>query len=110
VEWWKIGIVDSSSLEGAVTPAPTAVPKTRYYIDGAWYDGNGTFISRNKPATSLRNRSVGEEKLYKWVLGETKTGTHCPDCEARAGKVKSIAEWKTMGKPKCKCKCRLVPQ
>ena len=86
------------------------IPKTRYYIDGAWYDGNGTFISRNKPATTLRNRSGGEEKLYKWVLGETKTGIHCPDCETRAGKVKSIAEWKTMGKPKCKCKCRLVPQ
>jgi len=97
-------------LEGAVTPAPTAVPKTRYYINGAWYDGSGKFISRNKPATSLRNRSGGEEKLYKWVLGETKTGTHCPDCEARSGKVKSIAEWKAMGKPKCKCKCRLVPQ
>jgi hypothetical protein len=87
----------------------TSVPKTRYYIDGAWYDGSGKFISRNKPPTSLRNRSGGEEKLYKWVLGETKTGTHCPDCEARAGKVKTIAEWKAMGKPKCKCKCRMVP-
>jgi hypothetical protein len=87
-----------------------AVPKTRYYIDGAWYDANGTFISRNKPATSLRNRSGGEEKLYKWMLGETKTGTHCPDCEARAGKVKPIAEWRAMGKPKCKCKCKLEPQ
>jgi len=48
--------------------------------------------------------------LNKWVLGETKTGTHCPYCEARTGKVKPIAEWKSMGKPKCKCKCRLVPQ
>ena len=84
------------------------VPKTRYYIDGAWYDGSGKFISRNKPATSLRNRS-GDEKLYKWVLGETKTGTHCPECEARAGKVKTIAEWKAMGKPPCKCKCKLEP-
>ena len=85
-----------------------AVPKTRYYIDGAWYDGSGKFISRNKSPTSLRNRSA-DEKLYKWVLGETKTGNHCPDCETRAGKVKSITEWKAMGKPKCKCKCRLVP-
>jgi hypothetical protein len=86
-----------------------AVPKTRYYIDGAWYDGSGKFISRNKRAITLRNRLGGEEKLYKWVLGETKTGTHCPDCEARAGKVKTIEQWKAMGKPKCKCKCRLVP-
>ena len=85
------------------------IPKTRYYIDGAWYDNSGAFISRNKPATGLRNRSA-DEKRYKWVLGETKTGTHCPDCTSRAGKVKTIAEWKSMGKPKCKCKCRLVPE
>ncbi len=83
------------------------VPKTRYYIDGAWYDGTGNFISRNIPATSLRNRSGGEEKLYKWVLGKTKSGTHCPECEVRDGKVKTIAEWRSMGKPPCKW---LVPQ
>jgi hypothetical protein len=87
----------------------TSVPKTRYYIDGAWYDGSGKFISRNKPAIGLRNRS-GSEKLYKWVLGETKSGTHCPDCTDRAGNVKTITEWRAMGKPKCKCKCKLVPQ
>ena len=85
------------------------IPKTRYYIDGAWYDSNGTFISRNKPAISLRNRSGGEEKLFKWVLGKTKTGTHCPQCLKRSGKVKSIAEWRAMGKTPCKCKCRLEP-
>ena len=84
------------------------IPKSRYYIDGAWYDNSGTFISRNKPATSLRNRS-GDEKPYKWVFGATKSGTHCPDCTSRAGKVKSIAAWKAMGKPPCKCKCKLVP-
>lgn len=36
--------------------------------------------------------SGGEEKLYKWMLGETKTGTHCPQCLERAGKVKTVAE------------------
>ncbi len=45
-----------------------------------------------------------EEKRYRWVLGETKSGTHCPDCESCAGKVKSISEWKAMGKLPCKCK------
>jgi hypothetical protein len=99
----------SNSGTGKSFISKPVIPKTRYYIDGAWYDGSGKFISRNKPATSLRNRSVGEEKLYKWVLGETKSGTHCPDCTSRAGKVKTIAEWKAMGKPKCKCKCKLVP-
>jgi len=86
------------------------IPKTRYYINGAWYDGSGNFISRNKAATSLRNRSGNEENLYKWVLGETKNGKHCPDCEDRAGKVKTVAAWKALGKPKCKCKCMLVPE
>lgn len=52
----------------------------------------------------------GEEKLYKWVLGETKSGTHRPDCENRADKVKTVGDWRGMGKPKCKCKCKLVPQ
>jgi len=60
------------------------IPKTRYYIDGAWYDGTGKFISRNKPALAMRNRSGGEEKLYKWELGETKSGTHCPQCLERS--------------------------
>ena len=82
---------------------------SRYYIDGAWYDSDGNFIRRNKPAIGLSNRSTGQEKLYKWVLGETKSGTHCPECEKRAGKVKTVAQWKAMGKPPCKCKCKLVP-
>jgi len=85
------------------------IPKMRYYVDGAWYDDAGNFMSRNKPSKNLRNRSGGKEKLYKWVLGETKSGTHCPECEKRAGKVKTVALWKAMGKPPCKCKCRLVP-
>ncbi|MEI6647125.1 MAG: phage protease [bacterium] len=97
------------TLAGKSFISKPIIPKTRFYIDGAWYDSDGTFISRNKPATSLRNRSGGEEKLYKWVLGETKNGKHCADCEDRAGKVKTVAVWKAMGKPPCKCKCRLVP-
>jgi len=84
------------------------IPKSRYYYDGAWYDNQGNFVSRSKPARGLANRS-GDQKLYKWVLGKTKSGTHCPDCTSRAGNVKSIADWKALGKPKCNCKCRLVP-
>ena len=84
-------------------------PKMRFYFDGAWYDNDGNFVSRRKPARKLANRSDGSAKLYKWVLGMTKSGTHCPDCTSRSGKVKTIAEWKAMGRPKCKCKCRLVP-
>jgi hypothetical protein len=87
----------------------TEIPKSRYYFDGAWYDNQGNFVSRSKPARRLANRSTGDEKRYKWVLGKTKSGTHCPDCTSRAGKVKTITEWKAMGKPQCKCKCKLAP-
>jgi len=91
--------------------ASTAVPKSRYYHDGAWYDNSGAFVSRIKPARKLANRSGGKETQYKWVLGKTKTGKHCEGCQARAGKVKTAAEWKAMGKTACgsQCKCKLVP-
>jgi phage I-like protein len=87
------------------------IPKSRYYFDGAWYDNQGNFVSRSKPARRLANRSTGDEKLYKWVLGKTKSGTHCPGCQARAGKVKTASEWKAMGKTTCgsQCKCKLIP-
>jgi hypothetical protein len=86
------------------------IPKSRYYFDGAWYDNQGNFVSRSKPARGLANRS-GVGKLYKWVLGKTKSGTHCPGCQARAGKVKTASEWKAMGKTACgsQCKCKLIP-
>jgi hypothetical protein len=106
-------LVPLSELNKAVRKVPafkgSPPPKMRFYFDGAWYDNDGNFVSRRKPARKLANRSVGSAKLYKWVLGKTKSGTHCPDCTSRAGKVKTIAEWKAMGKPKCKCKCKLVP-
>jgi len=105
-------LVPLSELNKAVKKTPAfkgaPPPKMRFYIDGAWYDDAGNFISRRKPARKLANRA-GDAKLYKWVLGKTKSGTHCPDCLSRAGKVKTIADWKAMGKPKCKCKCKLVP-
>jgi len=106
-------LVPLSELNKAVKKTPAfkgaPPPKMRFYFDGAWYDNDGNFVSRRKPARKLANRSDGSAKLYKWVLGKTKSGTHCPDCTSRAGKVKTIADWKAMGKPKCKCKCRLLP-
>ena len=99
----------STSTSGKSFLSTPSQVKSRYYIDGAWYDSDGNFVRRNKPATGLSNRSTGQEKLYKWVLGETKSGNHCPECEERAGKVKTVAQWKAMGKPPCKCKCKLVP-
>jgi phage I-like protein len=88
------------------------IPKSRYYFDGAWYDNQGNFVSRSKPARRLANRSTGDEKRYKWILGKTKSGTHCPGCQARNGKIKTATEWKAMGKTACgsRCKCKLVPQ
>jgi hypothetical protein len=106
-------LVPLSEMNKAVKKTPAfkgaPPPKMRFYVDGAWYDDAGNFVSRSKPARRLANRS-GDQKLYKWLLGKTKSGTHCPDCTSRAGKIKTITEWKAKGKPKCKCKCRLVPQ
>ena len=108
-------LVPLSEMNKAVRKAPTfkgaPPPKMRYYIDGAWYDDAGNFVSRSKPARRLANRSTGDQKVYKWVLGKTKSGTHCPGCQGRNGKIKTAAEWKAMGKTACgsRCKCKLVP-
>ncbi|MEI8243898.1 MAG: phage protease, partial [bacterium] len=54
---------------------------------------------------------------FKWVLGETPEGRHCPSCTAVAGQVHTMAEWDAAGvKPGAavlccqgNCKCRLDP-
>jgi len=91
--------------------ASTAVPKSRYYHDGAWYDNEGNFTSRVKPARKLANRTSGPVKLYQWVLGDTKSKKHCQDYTERNGKVNPAAEWKALGKSQCgsNCKCKLMP-
>lgn len=55
------------------------------------------------------------EPRFKWVLGDTQDGRHCPSCTVAAGQVHTMAEWDA-GKVKpgaatlcCQgnCKCRL---
>jgi len=43
-----------------------------------------------------------------WLLGETKSGTHCPVCRERHGQVKTLLEWMRMSAPYCKCRCHLA--
>lgn len=101
------GAKSSGGIGKSFLGRPPAM-RTRFYVNGSWYDASGKFISKGKPAVGLKNRA-DEERRYRWVLGETKSVTHCPDCEARAGQVKTVSEWKEMGKPACRCKCKLVP-
>jgi hypothetical protein len=57
------------------------------------------------------------EPRFKWVLGETMDGRHCPSCTAVAGQVHTMAEWDAAGvRPggdglfcQGNCKCRLAP-
>lgn len=54
---------------------------------------------------------------FKWVLGDTPEGRHCPSCTAAAGQVHTMAEWDAAGvKPGAavlccqgNCKCQLAP-
>jgi hypothetical protein len=53
---------------------------------------------------------------YRWTLGATTSGTHCPDCSARDGQVETMEQWEVIGKPSSgfsvcntNCKCRLEP-
>ncbi len=54
---------------------------------------------------------------FKWVLGNTPEGRHCPSCVAVAGQVHTMAEWDAAGvRPgagalMCQgnCQCQLVP-
>jgi hypothetical protein len=60
-------------------------------------------------------RGGAEAQRFKWVLGETEGGRHCPSCAAAAGQVHTMAEWDAAGvKPgsaglccQGNCKCRL---
>jgi hypothetical protein len=53
---------------------------------------------------------------FKWVLGRTESGKHCPSCAAVAGQVHTMAEWEAAGMTPgggalyCQgnCRCRLV--
>lgn len=58
----------------------------------------------------------GMEARYRWTLGATTSGTHCPDCSARSGQVETMAQWEVIGLPSSgfsvcntNCKCRLEP-
>jgi len=51
----------------------------------------------------------GGAKKYQWVLGNPPSGRHCDVCLARAGQIKTAAEWARMKPPPCNCHCKLEP-
>jgi len=61
-------------------------------------------------------KNAGGVQRFKWVLGRTESGKHCPSCVAMAGQVHTMVEWEAAGmKPGAgalycqgNCRCRLV--
>lgn len=64
----------------------------------------------NRETAGIPGVPVGGEdaKRYMWILGETKSGTHCPTCTERHGKVKTLLEWMRLPAPPCRCACHLA--
>ena len=61
--------------------------------------------------------AAADAPRFKWELGDTPEGRHCPSCTAVAGQVHTMAEWDAAGvKPGAavlccqkNCKCQLAP-
>jgi hypothetical protein len=66
--------------------------------------------TENRETAGIPGVAVGGEdaKRYMWILGETKSGTHCPACMERHGKVKTLLEWMRLPAPPCRCACHLA--
>jgi hypothetical protein len=74
-------------------------------------------LSNSSTPPRAGGAAVAGAPRFKWVLGTTPDGRHCPSCAAAAGQVHTMAEWDAAGmKPgagglMCQgnCRCRLEP-
>ena len=70
-----------------------------------------------RPLSNSGRIANSAEPRFKWTLGDTPEGRHCPSCAAVAGQVHTMAEWDAAGvKPgsdallcQGNCQCQLVP-
>ena len=70
-----------------------------------------------RPLSNSGRIANSAEPRFKWALGDTPEGRHCPSCAAVAGQVHTMAEWDAAGvKPgsdallcQGNCQCQLVP-
>jgi hypothetical protein len=70
-----------------------------------------------RPLSNSGRIANSAEPRFKWALGDTPEGRHCPSCAAVAGQVHTMAEWDAAGvKPGAdgllcqgNCQCQLVP-
>jgi hypothetical protein len=84
-------------------------------------DHRGESTNRQGAEVAKENGPVanaaGADPRFKWVVGDTPKGRHCPSCAAVAGQVHTMAEWDAAGvKPGAEgllcqgnCQCQLVP-
>ena len=70
-----------------------------------------------RPLSNSGRIANSAEPRFKWELGDTPEGRHCPSCAAVAGQVHTMSEWNTAGVTPgagalmCQgnCQCQLVP-
>ena len=70
-----------------------------------------------RPLSNSGRIANSAEPRFKWELGDTPEGRHCPSCVAVAGQVHTMAEWNAAGVTPgadalyCQgsCQCQLVP-
>ena len=70
-----------------------------------------------RPLSNSGRIANSAEPRFKWELGDTPEGRHCPSCTAVAGQVHTMAEWNAAGMTPgagalmCQgnCQCQLVP-
>jgi hypothetical protein len=60
---------------------------------GAKVDGSGA----EREALENSGGGAGPDARFKWVLGASPEGRHCPSCLAVAGQVHTMAEWEAAG-------------
>jgi hypothetical protein len=60
---------------------------------GAKVDGSGA----EREALENSGGGAGPDARFKWVLGASPEGRHCPSCLAVAGQVHTMAEWDAAG-------------
>jgi hypothetical protein len=60
---------------------------------GAKVDGAGA----EREALENSGGGAGPDARFKWVLGASPEGRHCPSCLAVAGQVHTMAEWEAAG-------------
>ena len=108
-------------LNAAVTNDPNLKGMQPLSNSGYKAEGGGESSTRQVAEIAKENGPVansgGGAPRFKWLLGDTPEGRHCPSCTAVANQVHTMTEWNASGVTPgsaalfCQgnCHCQLVP-